>query len=256
METTVSVPCSWAINPLCETWTELSDAEQERATNYATYVLWAATGRRFGLCPQRVRPCGLQANGSSLWGYVQDGATWHPYLDSTGTWRNASSCIGGGCAPRCEVWLPGPVNQVLEVIQDGILVDPDSYVVDDGRWLVRIDGGCWPAHVDLSTDDDRFEVLYVRGEEVPQILKDAAGILACEFAKSFKSQDCRLPARLSSLTRQGVSMSALDTDSLTRRGMTGIPEVDQVILALNPHSLPARSRVMSLDMLPPRHRRS
>lgn len=254
----MSVPCSWDINPLCDTWDELSAEEQERATNYATYVLWAATGRRFGLCPQRVRPCGRQVAPSSMWGYVWDSraAGWYPYLDATGTWRNCACGLGGcSCKPRCEVWLPGPVHQVLEVIQDGVEVDPSAYKVDNGRWLVRIDGECWPDYANLSTDDDRFEVLYVRGEEVPKILEDAAGIVACEFAKSFKNQDCRLPARMTSLTRQGVSMSALDTDSLVRRGFTGIPEVDQVIFAVNPYGLKSRPKVISLDMQPPRIRR-
>lgn len=253
----MSVPCSWAINPLCSTWADLSAEEQERATNYATYILWARTGRRFGLCPQRVRPCGHRSNGSSLWGYIQDGTGgWHPYLDGTGTWRNETSCVSGDCAPRCEVWLPGPVHAVLEVYQDGIMVDPNSYVVDNRRWLVRTDGGCWPETVDLGTDTDRFEVLYVRGEEVPAILEDAAGILACEFAKSFKNQECRLPGRISSLSRQGVQVSMLDVDSLLRRGLTGIPEVDQVIFALNPHGLHSRPRVMSPDVQPPRIRRA
>lgn len=252
----MSVPCSWALEPICDTWADLSAQEQERATNYATLVLWAATGRRFGLCPIRVRPCGRRSDHSSLWGYVQgEAGGWYPYLDAAGTWRNCHCSGGCTCRPECEVWLPGPVNQVLEVTVDGVLVDPSAYKVDNGRWLVRIDGGCWPEYADLSTDTDRFEVLYVRGEPVPQALLDAAGIVACEFAKSFQSQDCRLPARLSNLTRQGVTMSALDMDSLTRRGYVGIPEVDAVIHALNPHGLTHRPRVMSPDMQPPRIRR-
>lgn len=253
----MSVPCSWSITPLCTVWADLTAEEKERATNYATTVLWAATGRQYGLCPVRVRPCGRRTQGSSMWGYVEgDGGGWYPYLDGAGTWRNCS-CGSSGCAcgPRCEVWLPGPVNQVLEVIQDGVLVDPASYQVDNRRWLVRTDGGCWPEHAELSTNTDRFEVLYERGSPVPQILADVAGILACEFAKAFKEQDCRLPARLSSLTRQGVTVTALDTESLMRRNFTGIPEVDQVIFALNPHGLFSRPRVMSPDVQPPRIRR-
>lgn len=253
----MSLPCSWSINPLCSIWADLTSEEQARATTYATTVLWAATGRQYGLCTKRVRPCGRRTNGSSMWGYVEDGGGgWYPFLDAAGTWRNCS-CGGGGCScgPRCEVWLPGPVDQVLEVRQDGLVVAPASYQVDNRSWLVRIDGGCWPEHAELSTDTDRFEVLYVQGTPVPQVLEDAAGILACEFAKSFKQQDCRLPARLSSLTRQGVTMTALDRDSLTRNNFTGIPEVDQVVFALNPNGLSSRPRVFSPDMPRPRIRR-
>jgi len=239
-------------------WAELSPEDQSRATNYATTVLWAATGRRYGLCELTVRPCGRRTDHSSLWGYVWDTAAagWYPYLDATGTWRNCSCGLGGcACGPRCEVWLPGPVHEVKEVIQDGLVVDPSAYRVDDGRWLVRIDGGCWPEHADLSTDTDRFQVTYVRGTKPPAVLINAAEVLACEFAKSIRNQECRLPARMSSLTRQGVTMTALDTDSLTRRNFTGIPEVDQVIFALNPYGLFARPRVMTPDMPPPRIRR-
>ena len=254
----MSAPCSWTLNPLCSIWADLTAKEQERATNYATTILWASTGRRFGLCPQRVRPCGRRTNGSSMWGYIQgEGGGWYPFLDAAGTWRNCSCGMGGcACGPRCEVWLPGPVERVLEVRQDGLVVDPTSYQVDNGRWLVRTDGGCWPEHADLSTNIDRFEVLYVRGTPVPQVLEDAAGILACEFAKAFKEQDCRLPARLSTLSRQGVQMTALDRDSLTRSNFTGIPEVDQVIFALNPHGLYSRPKVMSPDWQAPRIRRA
>lgn len=254
----MSLPCNWVLNPSCEVWSTLSGEEQTRATSYATLVLWAATGRQYGLCEVTVRPCGRRSEHSSLWGYVWDTAAagWYPYLDGTGTWRNCSCGMGGcACGPRCEVWLPGPVQAVTEVIQDGLVVDPASYKVDDRHWLVRIDGGCWPEHADLSTDTDRFQVTYQRGTPVPVPLVGAAETLACEFAKSFKNQDCRLPARLSSLTRQGVTVTALDTDSLIRRNFTGIPEVDQVIFALNPHGLFSRPRVISPDMPAPRQRR-
>lgn len=249
----MSVPCSWELEPACDIWATLSVEEQERATNYATLILWAATGRRFGLCPIRVRPCGARHDGSSMWGYIQgDDRGWRPFVDPTGTWRNCGCGSSHGCAPASEVLLPGPVNQVLEVYQDGVLVDPASYRVDNFSWLVRTDGGAWPQYANLSTDADRFEVLYVRGTPVPPVLLEAAETVACEFAKSFKSQDCRLPARITSLSRQGVQMSALDTDSLTRRGLTGIPEVDQVIVALNPYGLRSQPRVITPDLPAPR----
>lgn len=253
----MSLPCSWTLTPLCADWDNHPQPTKDAATQYATLVLWAATGRQYGLCPITVRPCGRRTDGAALWGYIADGGTWIPYLDSVGTWRNcscgASAC---GCAPRCEVWLPGPVDSVTQVLQDGVVVNPTAYVVDDRRWLVRVDGGCWPEHVDLSTDTSRFEVTYVRGTAVPPALLNAAGTLACEFAKSLSNQECRLPARMSSLARQGVQVSMLDTDSLVRRNMTGIPEVDQVIFALNPHGLFSRPRVFTPDVQQPRIRRA
>lgn len=254
MEGTVSAPCPWPVDPLCSDWDDYSQEVKDAATNYATMVLWAATGRRFGLCPITVRPCGAHNNGT-LWGYVMEGSTWVPYIDHAGLWRNAPACDRGDCAPDSQVYLPGPVNSIVEVIQEGDVVDPTSYQVDNGRWLVRVDGGSWPLAVDLSTNNDRFEVTYVRGEPVPKALREAAGVLACEFAKARGGKECRLPGRMSSLTRSGVSVSMLDVESLTRRNLTGIPEVDQIIYAYNPHALFSRPKVMSPDMPAPRVRR-
>ena len=250
----MSAPCGWVVTPTFSTWAAYTAEVKTAALEHATLVLWAATGRRFGLCSVTVRPCGA-TNSSPLWGYVSDGATWVPYIDYAGTWRNAPACEGGDCVPDSQVWLPGPVESITSVIQNGVTVDPSAYKVDNGRWLVRIDGGSWPLAVDLSSDANRFEVTYLRGEPVPAALLNAAGTLACEFAKGLTDQECRLQARMTSLARQGVQVSFLDTESLTRRNFTGIPEVDRVIFALNPHGLFARPKVISLDMQPPRIRR-
>lgn len=252
----MAAPCNWTITvPCSDEWENYPLEVREAATEFATTVLWAATGRRFGLCEITVRPCGRRIEDSSLWGYWLDGQYWVPYIDTTGTWRNCACGVSRcGCEPRCEVWLPGPVESVTEVIQDGIVVDPSAYVVDNGRWLVRIDGGCWPEYADLNTDTDRFQVTYQRGTPVPGPVAVAAGILADEWAKACTGQNCRLPQRISSIARQGVTVAMVDTDSLIRRNFTGITEVDQVIFAYNPHGLFARPRVFSPDMPAPRMR--
>lgn len=245
-------PCNWSVSmSTCPDWGSYDVEIRDAAMAYATMTLWAATGRRFGLCEVTVRPCGVRsANCSEVVGYVADGADgWLPYIYTDGAYRSPS----GSCAPRCQVWLPGRVDSVVSVTQDGVTVDPASYRVDDWRWLVRTDGGCWPTVVDLSSDVEPFEVTYMRGTPVPRPLLDAAATLACEWAKgAVGDKTCRLPARITSITRQGVSMSALDTDSLSKRNFTGIQEVDQVIFALNPRGLDAASRVYSPDIPYPR----
>ncbi len=52
------------------------------ALNFATTVLWAATGKQFGDCPQTVRPCGRYCNGSALGYFWNDGlfSPWLPYV--------------------------------------------------------------------------------------------------------------------------------------------------------------------------------
>ena len=76
-------PCSgWTIDTTCcDDWDTYSDAVKAAATEYATTVLWAATGRRFGLCTRVVRPCGRQCqqeNGNGIYGWYWSEGTWLP----------------------------------------------------------------------------------------------------------------------------------------------------------------------------------
>jgi len=152
------------------------------------------------------------------------------------------------------VWLPGPVDSIIEVVQDGAVVPPASYRVDDGRWLVRVDGDCWPDYADLDVDsgDGFFEVTYLRGAPVPAALQVAAGTLAGEWAKGCSGGTCRLPSRVATIARAGVTVSMVDVDVLLERGLTGLTEVDQIITAFNPHGLKQRPRVWSNELRPPR----
>ena len=257
-------PCVWDITPVCcDSWETFSAEVRTAAVDYATTVMWASTGRRFGLCPVTVRPCGRYTGGGvpSIFGYTfslygSGGAGWYPYIGDDGAWRNcACPATNCGCRPDCEVYLPAPVNSVVEVIQDGIVVPATSYRVDDAKWLVRTDGDCWPLRADINVDSGTgfFQVTYVRGEPVPNAVLNAAGILACEYAKACTSAgDCRLPATVQSIARQGVNVQFLDFNMLVERGFTGIAEVDAIIRAWNPTGLRSRLKVWSPEIKVPR----
>lgn len=259
-------PCAWDIqfNDCCECWDTLDPAAQARALNYATTVLWAATGKQFGQCPQTVRPCGRWCNSGTLGWFWNDGL-FGPYLPYVlnGQWRNCfcgCGSLGGGpgcctCEPDQQVYLPGPVTGVTSVIQDGFLVDPSAYRVDDAKWLVRTDGGHWTECQNFNVDaglgvfnDNTLVVTYLRGEPVPSALLEAAATLACEFAKACAGQSCRLPGRLSTIARQGVQLTFQNIDFLIANMFTGIPEVDQIIKAYNPAGLARPMRVWSPDL--------
>lgn len=247
-------PCTWPIDPTacCPDWAGYSQEVKDRATRYATMILWAATGRRYGGCARVIRPWSLDrcCGFNPVWGF----GGWMQPLLLDGVWRN---CLCGTssheCKPTCEVKLPGPVDQVIQVLVDGVVVDPDLWRVDDQQWLVRTDGECWPRCQNFDADPpaaDTFEVTIV-GEMPPQVLLDAAGTLACEFAKSCTAdRSCRLPGRLQSITRQGVSANFTDIDALFARELTGLPEVDAVIIALNPYGHKQRPFFFSYDTSP------
>lgn len=241
------VTCPWTIDPGCCTgWDDFDEPVQQAAVDYATLVLWSATGRRFGVCTDvTVRPC---MTCDDCFGGFWSGSEWTPYIYN-GQWFNGL-CNGLPCEPACQVWLPGPVVSVSEVLVDDVEVDPSAYQVQNYNWLVRIDGDCWPSFQDMGTasGDGTFFVTYDRGQVVPAALLNAAGILACEYAKACTGAQCRLPGRVASLARSGVQVTMVDISDVLKYGLTGLAEVDQVIMALNPFGLKSTPKVYSPDL--------
>ena len=253
-------PCNWTIpDPLCCTaaWAATPANVQSAARDYAAMILWAATGRQFGLCEVTVRPCGMRRCPDGLgefWGYDWSGGTWVPYIFN-GQWFNCACGAGCCCDPRCQVRLMGPVEEIVEVLIGGIAVDPSTYHVDDAHWLVRSGGECWPqcADMDNLVGDNTFEVTYLRGTPVPNALLRAAAMLACEWAKGCVNDDtCRLSNRVTSIIRQGITIDMVSPEDLLESGLTGLWEVDTVIRALNPHRTVERLRILAPELNVPR----
>jgi hypothetical protein len=259
-------PCNWpdvGDQLCCEDWDSYSVALQTQAATYSKMILWAATGRQYGLCELTVRPCGRYCEGWNWDGAYYDGyGSWVPYVWN-GEWRNCWCGSGGPggcctCSPDCQVYLPGPVHSITSVRVGGesLNVTGGGIFVLGQQWLIRVDTtACWPQCADQNLapgDVDAFEVTYLRGLEVPTALANAYATLACEYAKACLGLACRLPSRVSSISRQGVTISMVDIAELLRNGLTGLWEVDQVILALNPHGLKGRTRFYSPDLLEPR----
>lgn len=248
-----AMPCSWSVDvSCCSTWGDYNTELQTAAAEYGAFTVWAATGRRFGLCARTIRPCGRQCTDCAN-GYFWSEGMWVPYVFN-GIWRNCwcGSALGCcTCEPSCQVWLPGPVASIpaTGITQDGAVVPVDAWRVDNGQWLVRTDDECWPDCQDYDADmgTNTFTVTYFQGLPVPTVLQRAAGELACEWAKSCLGQPCRLPQRIQSISRQGVTISMVDVDSLLARGLTGIQTVDQVIAMFNPYGLKSDMKVSTPD---------
>lgn len=256
-------PCSWALETACCPDWDTTDANTRAlGTAWATYLLWALTGRRYGPCSVKLRPCAQKCDvfqGYMTWpvgnpGSSGAGMPWMiPFVDN-GTWRNCGCAGVCSCRARCEIPLPGPVARVDEVLIDGAVLDPGSYRVDSYRGqpvLVRTDGECWPECQDMGLADDAvgaFTVTYQRGVDVPRAGQIAAGKLACEFIKACEGGDCRLPDQLASLSRNGVEVEVADPTELLENGLTGVADVDLWIRAVNPARKAMRSRVLSGDL--------
>lgn len=245
-------PCSgWEPSvSLCENWSAASDAVKAYALEQATLVLWAATGRRFGLCAVTVRPCSPpDPLLYRTYPVPPAGGYWGGTSIVGGVWYSCGCTAGCACSPS-EIVLPGPVAAVVSAVQDGVTIDPSGYRLDPGGRLVRLNGQVWPASQDLTvaaTEPNTFAITYSRGVPVPVALNNAAGVYACELAAALTGGECRLPDRIQTISRQGVTVDLVGPDDYLDKGRTGLADVDQVIVALNPRGLAAPPRVLTLD---------
>lgn len=264
-----TTPCNWG--PLdfecCPAWDDATPAQRALAESVATEILWRLTGRRFGLCEIKLRPCRKRCHDAPTagggWFGGAWGAPWVPYLEG-GQWFNSTcgTCLTDcACSELCEIALPGPVDSVTSVKINGVVVPASGYAVHDHRTLVRVGAGeCWPDCQDLTADPDdvngtAFEVTYLQGVPVPPGGLAVASAYACELVKACtNAAGCRLPKGylLESVTREGVAMRFKDPLELLTSGLTGLGEVDAWIKAVNPYGRYERSSVWSVDRLPPR----
>lgn len=158
----------------------------------ATDICWALLGRQpIGLCERTIHPC-LRID------------RWRQRLGAR--WVEPSRLNYGaiGC-PNEGVRLDGPVNDVTEVLIDGVALDPSEYVLVDGIWLVRVEGS-WPSG--SMTDPDAFAITYTQGVPVPPLVRDAT----IEIANLLWDDRCGrltcLPSRrVSSMSVAGTSYS-------------------------------------------------
>lgn len=267
-------PCDWPISyaecGVCDALDGLSELEQARIESMATEYLWNWTLKAFGICEIALRPCRTTCEQpSSFWGWGPYGrgsmsvgglgGPWpNPQLVQ-GEWTNVScgrcqvdacSCSGDSMG---TLQLPGPVASITEVRIDGAVLDPGAYRVDNGRLLVRLDGQPWPTCQDMTgdpaTDENTFQITYGRGRAVPIGGQIAAGVLACEMAKAVCNDGtCKLPARVQTITRQGVTMAMIDNGDGLARGQTGIWLIDSWVASITNPTRP--STVLSPDIRP------
>jgi hypothetical protein len=274
-------PCAWDLIVGCDVTgagnctalNNLSPAMQTVIKNAATAYLWNITGRQFGTCPVSIRPCKKDCYGqyfSTYKGYAWSNTNLPFYGDGSVGWGSVvnPALLGGqwynlpcggcnndvcSCTYVPTIDLLGPVACVVEVRQNGDVLDPSAYRIDNYRYLVRTDGHDWPTCQDMvadpETDDNTLLVTYKIGVEVPDGGKLAAGVLACEMAKAAcGDSSCQLPQRIHSVTRQQVNIVALDSyDSFYLNGTTGIFAIDSWVNSVNYSRHRAGTRITSPD---------
>lgn len=176
----------------------------------ASRILFIKTCRRYpGECPVELRPC-----------------------------DPCRECLPGCCGCTYTfIPLAGayPVIAVTEVKIDGVVIPDTDYRVDEYSRLVRTDGGHWPRSQNLNRDPDdvtqerTFVVRYVVGRDIPEDLSYAATLLACELKRACNGQSCRLPDRVTSVVRDGVSFDLVDPEEIANGSSFGVPMIDAIL---------------------------
>lgn len=255
------MPCAWEVAvpaELCSTWDDYSQTTKDSALWLASTWLWAATGRQYGVCPVSVRPSQSLRGGEILYqsfpvapGLGGLGEPGGPFLFG-GRWFNsgcASACCGNNA---CAVVLRGPVAEVFAVWVGEEEIPESAYRVDvaGGVYLlVRLDGECWPTCQTMTAapgEAGSFEVTYGLGHPVPEALAIATAQLACEYGSLITGGACKLPARMTQLTRQGVTVEV--EPPAPGEGLTGLPMVDNIVTALNPNGRKSPPLLLSPDL--------
>lgn len=230
----------------CSPWATHEDSQLTAAQSYgadpddiddmmqmATDVLYNFTGKAYpGICTDSIRPL-------AQYRALEGPPRWWPAIAGAGGGRGSMgfcSCHrirDAGCFAVSEVKLPNaPVIEAsIAVVLDG---DPFlDWELRDHRYLARTDGHGWPCcQRDLpDTELGTWSVTWQWGRLPPIGGRFACAALGSQLYLAFHpeasdSGACKLPKRIQTITRQGVTIAMLDPLKLFDEGKTGLPEVD------------------------------
>lgn len=224
----------------------------QEACETASYLLWAMSGRKFTgtttvteryVCAKRAYRLGAS---SKNYGAVL--VTGDVYNIPINDFDNYAELVSDGLSPESRIRLRGRNVTKIHTVRnrEGKILNPSTYYLVDHSVLQATTGVQWtPCNV---------EVTYTYGSPIPAAGRMAARTLAIEFAKLWAGDDdCALPQRVTSVSRQGVSYTILDNQDFIQELRTGMYAVDLFIKTVNPDGARRRARVFSVDV--PRARR-
>ena len=235
----------------------------------ASEVLFELSARQFiGECEALVRPCRQGCgcwgddwgilNSAWFWGYGTIG-----YGAAAWGWGNGN---GGACGCGCDarVKLAGyPVTAILEIVIGADVVDPDTYELQEQRYVQRLDDLStdpptplfWPACQNLKLplgEPATWSINYTFGSPPPEAGRQAALELAWQFwLAGHNPGECMLPTGVTQVIRQGVTINRL-LPTFGKDSRTGLVLTDAFLGTYNPNGLRRRAAVWSPDLKYPR----
>jgi hypothetical protein len=206
------------------------------AAKTASYILWALSGRKFSGVTTVTERYAREYYGGDV---GMTAKNTQPHVTSNGVTNVRLDGLQ-------RLHLRGrPVQRILSVkTPDGSTISPDSYYLTEHAIL---------NFYDLEVPYD-IEVTYTYGSPPPIAGKMAAKAFAKQLLLAWTGNDsCALPDRVTSVSRQGISYTVLDSQDFIEDLRTGIYLVDLFLKTANPDKARARARVFSPDV--PRARR-
>jgi hypothetical protein len=217
------------------------------ACEVATFLLWAMSGRKYTgetvvteryTCVLRNNRMGPSTKTNSPVLFGGD-----VFNIPSGDYDEYSELTADGLSPDARIRLRGrPVTKVIAIRNKlGTIIDPSSYYLVDHSTIHVAAGTPWtPCNT---------EITYMYGTPVPVAGKMAALTMATEFAKLWAGDDdCALPQRITSISRQGVSYTILDNQEFIAELRTGLYAVDLFLKTVNPDNARRKSKVFTPDV--------
>ena len=222
------------------------------AAKAASNILWALSGRKYsGVTTVTERyVCATLAYryGSSSRNTRADLVLGEVYNMPYSDMDSYTAVTTDGLSPQSRLRLRGrPITKIHAMRnRAGVIINPNSYYLVDHSTIQSVAGSRW------SPCDS--EITYTYGIEPPTMGKMAARALAMEFCKLWNGDDdCILPQRVTSISRQGVSYTILDSQDFIDDMRTGLYSIDLFLKSVNPDKARNKARVFSPDV--PRGRR-
>ncbi len=137
-----------------------------------------------------------------------------------------------------------PRSEVSAITSVTIGGDPfTDFELTPDNWLRRTDGQGWPVCGDQTV------ITYAYGTPPPMGGVEACVTLGTELARDmYQLDDCALPQRTTSISREGITMTVIDPQQFLDKGRTGLIAVDLWLSAVNPTSRTQRAQVWSPDL--------
>lgn len=210
------------------------------ACEFASQTLWALSGRKFhtGTVTEQYvvdRAWIGPYTATPIRGTAVYDRDWGLYIVDPYDWNTRKIRLSGT-----------PVKDVITVksLADGSVMAPGDYTLFNRNTL----------HLNAETARG-IEVTYKYGQEPPVAGRMAAKSMAVQFFYlwSGREDQCQLPSRVTSVTREGVSWTILDNQDFLDEMKTGIYAVDMFLRSVNPDRARVKAKVFSVDV--PRGRR-